>query len=176
MDPTAILVNSLTEALRQIHDSVAIGLTSAVAVFVLDRQQKRAAAQGSAADQLTVPVFGVPVGRDGATWLLLGVYFVAGLMAAYAAESAAAIVARLSTTPALLSAACTYPGVATAPIGVRLIAALSPAAFATIVLWRMYRRLRSHNLVQTGDVAPLLFGLVPYAALALTLAKLHCTP
>jgi hypothetical protein len=50
------------------------------------------------------------------------------------------IAERLQSTPGLLSAACTFPSVATAPIGVRLLAAILPVLFSFIALWRLVGR------------------------------------
>jgi hypothetical protein len=168
IDPTTILVNNLTDSLRQVTSYVTIGLATAVSALILDFRSR---------DQVQSPAVELPgipiaVATDTAKWLLLGVCFIAGVMASYAAEGASRIVGRLQASPDILSAACTYASIATAPVGVRVVAALLPLVFSTAVMWRMYRLLLKHDL--DASFGPALIFFVPYGALCLILVRLPC--
>jgi hypothetical protein len=107
--------------------------------------------------------------------VLLGVCFVAGMMAYFAANGGAGIALRLQTAPEILAAACTYPSVATAPLGVRIIAAVLPVAFVAPIVWRTWSRLRSVAKEDGGGlIAVLGFFFVPYGALGMALWRLTC--
>ncbi len=138
MDPTAILVENLTEALKQINVYVALGLATAVSALVLDHR----ATQGESSDTVNVPGNFIPMDPDTAKLVLLGICFVAGIMALYSAESATAVAHTLQSTPDLLEALCTYPSVATAPIPIRVVAALLPVAFVLPIILSTWLQLR----------------------------------
>jgi hypothetical protein len=121
-DSTAILITSLQGAFQQLNTYVAVSLAAAVSVFALDRRSPDAA--DSAPVQL--PAGFVPMTRDAAGLVLLGIWFAVGVMATYTAESAVSIARILQTNPEIFKAACTYPSVATAPIGIRFLAAALP--------------------------------------------------
>jgi len=170
-DPTAILVNNLTEALRHVNVYLALGLISAVSAFVLDRQPS------DHGDTTTVSVLGgfVQMPREPAKMVLLGICFVAGIMAYYAASGAVGIALRLQIAPEILVAACTYPSVATAPLGVRIIAAGMPLAFVAPIVWRTWSRLRTVTREDGGGLIALFgFFFVPYGALGMALVRLTC--
>lgn len=171
MDPTAILVENLTEALKQINVYVALGLATAVSALVLDRRPT----QEEASDTVKVPGTFIPMDPDTAKLVLLGICFVAGLLASYSAESAGAVARMVQSTPELLEALCTYPSVATAPIGIRVIAALLPVAFVLPIILRTWLPLRKLAGEDVGGlIAGLGFFVAPYGALALGLARLPC--
>lgn len=170
VDPTTILVDNLRDALSHISTYLALGLATAVSAFVLDRQ---ASDQGALTQ---VPIAGfVPMTPETAKMVLLGICFVAGIMAYFAAGGAIRIALRLEKTPEILSAACTYSSVATTPVGVRIIAAGMPVAFAAPILWRTWLRIRAVAPEERGGFIALLgFFLVPYGALGAAMVRLAC--
>jgi hypothetical protein len=169
MDPTAILVDNLTEALRQVTTYLTLGLATAISALVLDRR--------SAHDNTSPPVAlaGVSINMtpETAKMLLLGLCWVAGAMASYAIEGAQTIVERLRPMPDILAAACTFPSVATAPVGVGIAGAIMPFLFVLPIMWRMRARLRQTDPSENAIVVLLVF-IVPYGALILGLFKLDC--
>jgi hypothetical protein len=143
-DVTEILVANLAHACDQVNSYVAVGLTAAISAFVLDlRSSRTTSAATSAADATDVDTAFGRMPREPAQLLLLGVCFVAGMMAAYAAENATVIASRLrgGTGALLIGAICTRASVATGPVGVRLIAAALPTIFALTVVIRAIRRM-----------------------------------
>jgi hypothetical protein len=171
-DPTAILITNLQGALQQLNTYVAVGLTTAVSAFVLDRRPPGPA--GS--DPVPIPGGFVPMAPETAKLVLIGVCFVVGLMAAYAAESADSIARMLQTNLELFKAACTYPSVATAPKGIRLLAAALPVAFVVPIMWRTWSRIRALSPGEDWGGLIALIGVivVPYGALGLALMRLSC--
>jgi hypothetical protein len=107
--------------------------------------------------------------REAAQLVLVGISFVTGLMGSYAAESAANIVGELRGAPAVLAAVCTFASAATAPVGIRILAAALPVAFVAPVFWRQWRQVRERGIL-------LMFGLflLPYLVLGIALALLPC--
>jgi hypothetical protein len=110
----------------------------------------------------------VAMSREHAQLLLLGIAFVAGAMASYTAESAAHIVKALTDARQehLLNAACTVASVATAPAGIRVVAAVLPACFGGFVMWR--------KASGKGLVALLVFFCAPFILVAFYLVKTSC--
>lgn len=168
MDPTSILVGNLVEALRQVTTYLTLGLTTAVSALVIDRRSPEAV--GS--PPVTLLGVAIPMAPETGKWLLLGLSWVAGALASYAVEAAARIVGLLHDKPDVLLATCTYPSLATAPVGVGVIAAALPAAFVLPVMWRMWKLVR--QLDSRESIAPLFVFLIPYGALAVGLVRLQC--
>jgi hypothetical protein len=104
-----------------------------------------------------------------ATLVLVGLSFVAALMASYAAESAAVIVHVLRSSPELLGVGCTYSSVATAPLWIRIAAAVLPIIFVSPVIFEKWKRLQEGGLL---GVLALFVGA--YGILAKTLVTLPC--
>src|SRR5688500_8153024 len=93
MDAATILVDNVRDALSQVSQYVGLGLVAAISALVLDQSP---AADGSNAEKTDVSGFFVKMPRHVAQLVLLGVYFVAGIMAYIATESALAILSQLS--------------------------------------------------------------------------------
>lgn len=164
MDPTELLIQNLLDAFRQLNQFLGLGLVTSVSALALE------AGSRSSADNQRINVLNfVPTSREDAQLLLVGIGFVAGLMGSYAVESAAGIVGMLGDSPKLLAAACTYSSVATAPIGIPVIAAALPVVFVTPVFWRKWRRLDEH-----GILVMLLVFASPYVVLGFKLAFMPC--
>ena len=162
IEPTQLLVNNLLDAFRQLNTYLAVGLGASVSALALDR------ANFPLSKKKPVEVKGfVPMAPETAKLVLMGITFVAGLMGSYAAESAAGIVNMLQGSPDVLAAACTYSSVATAPIGVRILAALLPVIFVALILLR--KDLRGPGAYTTL----FLFGGA-YGLIGLTLARIAC--
>jgi hypothetical protein len=143
-----------------------------VSALILDLQ-----APGSK-EPKQVAVLGVfvPVRPGVAKWVLLGVCFVVGTLAAYAAESAVTTATLLQKTEELFKAACTFPSIATAPTGFGLLAAVAPVAFVAPIIWRGWSRIRAVSPEEGwgGLIAALGAVVVPYGAFALTIFRLPC--
>ena len=168
MDPTTILVSNLTEGLRQITNYLTLGLATAVSAFVLDRRS----ADSESSPPVALPGVSIPIAPDTAKWLLLGLCWVAGALASYAAEGAEGIVDKLQMTKTVLAAACTYPSIATAPVGIGVIGAVLPLAFVLPVMWRMWRLVRKVD--PSESIFPLFVFFIPYGALTVGLVRLNC--
>src|SRR5205823_8623535 len=94
-------------------------------------------------------------------------------MASYAAEGASLIAERLRPFPDLLSAACTFPTVATSPyIGVRALAAILPFRISMAAIIRVSRRYGPAS--RPAILGWLIVFLAAYAPLALALLKSNC--
>jgi hypothetical protein len=163
MDPVSLYVQNLLEAFRQLNQFLGLALATSVSALALER---RAAA--SSEKPIEYPGM-VPLSREDAQLVLIGIAFLAGLMGSYAAESAAGIVSQLVGAPNVLKAACTYPSVATAPVGIPVIAAALPVIFAAPVFWRKWRHVKERGILG-------LLGLfaIPFAVLAGMLGTMPC--
>jgi hypothetical protein len=162
-DTTKLLVANLIEALQQLQHYIVIGLGTSVSALALT-------SKSVTRDHVVVPGVPVAVAPDIACAILLAVSFLVGAMASYAAETANLIAARLSAFPALLTAACTFPSVATSPyIGVRALAAALPFIFSVAAVVRVARPYRAGGR-ETILGGVLLFGAA-YGALALALFR-----
>jgi hypothetical protein len=168
MDSTSILVGNLTEALLQLNQLLALAWVATISALALSG---RPTSQTSETD---VPLFGVPMRRDIAQVLLIGVAFVAGLLALYASDVISRITGRLQSPndSALLRAACTYASVATAPIGIPVIAAGVPAILGGITFVREIRR--SKGDARKGLIMALVSFCGPYIAVAWRLGTSSC--
>jgi hypothetical protein len=172
IDPTTILVDNLTAALRSVTSYVTLGLISAVSAFVLDRRPKEQRSR-----PVTVPGGLVSMHPDTAKLVLLGIYFVAGILAYYAVEGAEAIIQKLRTqaTPDILNAACTYSSIATSAVGIRVIAALLPVAFVIPIVVRAWTLSGEGSSEGRLGIIPLLgMFMLPYAALGIDIVRLQC--
>ena len=165
MDATGILVSNLLEAFKQINTYVTLGLVAAVSAAALER--RGGAPTSTEAVQLLGGFPALP--RETAQLLLIGIGFVAGVMASYSAEAAEHIVRELHDRPDLLKAACTYASVATAPVAVPIIAATLPIVFAGLVIHRKARAARELSILSL-----LMVFLLPYVVIALILGRLPC--
>jgi hypothetical protein len=135
IDTEQLLIANLTEALKQVQNYVTIALATSVSALALTTKS----ASKEPVKVLSVPV---AVSPDVAQVILLGLVFVVGALAAYSAESINLIARQLD--PKLLSAACSFPSIATSPyIGVRVLAALVPFILALAVVVRTTRSARS---------------------------------
>ena len=189
-DLTTILIANFDEALKQINTYVTLGVTSAVSALVLDRSPQDSGNLHRAlkrrlvpttpdsgnATTISVPGVLVPISPETAKWVLVGVCFVVGAMASYAAESAVNTARMLQTDAETFKAACTFPSLATAPIGMRLLAALAPIAFVAPIMWHAWSlvRVKSPNEGWGGLIALVGAILIPYGALGLALSRLPC--
>jgi hypothetical protein len=164
MDEAAkLLTANLIEALRQVQYYVVLGLGTSVAAVALT-------VKSATQDRVTVPGVPVAVSSDVARAVLLAVSFLAGAMGSYAAGSANLIATRLSESPTILAAACTFPSVASSPyIGVRALAALLPFAFSMTAIVRVAGPYRAGGR-ETILGGLILFGAA-YGALALALLR-----
>ncbi len=170
MDPAAILVENLRDALSQVSQYVGLGLVAAISALVLDQPPSP---DGKHAEKTDVSGFLVKMPRHVAQLVLLGVYFVAGIMAYIAAESALAILSQLSAP--IRIAACTQASIVTSAIGYRVIAAALPILFVLPILWRQWKRLRAISREDSSG-AIMLMGtfMIPYLALGQALLRVRC--
>jgi hypothetical protein len=162
-DTTKLLVANLIEALQQLQHYVVIGLGTSVSALALTSKS---------VTRDSVVVTGVPVALppDIACAILLAISFLVGAMASYAAETANLIATQLSAFPALLTAACTFPSIATSPYtAVRALAAALPFIFSVTAVVRVARPYRAGGR-ETILGGVFLFG-VAYGALALVLFR-----
>ena len=170
MDPVAILVDNLRDALGQVNQYLGLGLVAAISAFVLDQTPTP---KGSDAERTDVLGIFVKMPRSAAELVLLGVYFVAGIMAYIAAESALTILSQLSEP--IRTATCTQASIVTSAVGYRIIAVALPILFVLPILWRQWKRLRTVSPEDSGGVIALVgFFMVPYLALGLTLLRVQC--
>ncbi|MFN0139746.1 MAG: hypothetical protein ACKVQW_06630 [Pyrinomonadaceae bacterium] len=170
MDPTTILIDNLRDALGQVNQFLGLGLVAAISAFVLDRAPAPA---DSDVESTAVPGFPVKMPRDAAQSVLLGVNFVAGLMAYIAADGALTILSQLSAP--IQDAACTQASIVTSAIGYRVVAAVLPFPFVILILLRRWKRLRAASPEDSrGLITLLVFLMVPYLALGLVLLRVKC--
>ncbi len=170
MDPTTILVDNLRDALEQVTRYLGLGLVAAISAFVLDRAP---AQEGSGSEETELKGFFVKMPRHVAQLVLLGVYFVAGMLAYVASQSALKILAQLPEP--ILAAACTQASVATSAVGYRVIGSVLPIAFVLPILWRQWQRLRAVSREDSGGMIALVgFFMLPYLALGLALLRFKC--
>jgi hypothetical protein len=174
-DLNQILVSNLIEALQQLERYIVIGFGASVSALALT---------GKSRDRVQVASIPVSLARDTALLVLLALCVMVGAMASYSADSAQMIAERLHSSPGLLSAACTYPSVATSPYyGVRLLPAILPCVFLMFAIYR-WEGARSAEkkfgpAVRNGSALKTLgvfaFVLVPvYGILALQLFQSAC--
>jgi len=186
VEPTTILVANLTEALRQINNYLVLGLVAAVSALILDVWPYHSAgpaekSTASGKEQAETPRWFllpgtfVPMAPETAKLVLIGIYFVAGILASFSANSAGDIVRALEDSPKILNAILTYPGIATLPIVWRVIAAILPFLLFLPVILRTCSKLKKLKLVGTGGlIVSLCFGAIPYSLLVLGLVRLKC--
>ena len=177
-DPTSLLIDNLIDAFRQLNQYLALGLVAAVSALALERGRVRSARRIRPARRRKTPSYGEeevsvagwpPMARENAQLLLVGVSFVAGLMGSFAAEGAANIVGRLQEYPELLDAACTFSSVATAPVGIPILAsALPPLAVAVIILRKWW------HIRELGLLGMLALFVAAYGVLGVTMASSPC--
>jgi hypothetical protein len=167
VDPTSVLVDNLREALSQINLYITLGFVTAVSALVLEFPERLSHPDRS--NGVQIPGGFIPMAAGHAQLLLFGTSFVAGLMGAYAAKSASVIVYRLRDAPELLTAACTYSSVATASLGIPVIAAILPPILVALIFWHAWKRLKEPGLLYSFAV----FGCV-YVVFGSILAFLPC--
>jgi len=168
IDRTSLLISNLIDAFRQLNQYLALGLVTSISALALDRAP-------SGQNDSVPPLQGfVPMTRNAATLVLLGISFVAGLMGSYAAESAAGIVNKLQGSQELLAAACTYSSVATAPIGIPILAATLPVIFVAFVFCRIWKDLRANSDARYGLLMMLALFIFVYEYLGWRLAFMPC--
>jgi hypothetical protein len=164
MDITALLVTNLLEGFKQLNTYLLLGLVASISALALER----GATLPVKSETVTI-LGGFPaLPRPTAQLLLVGIAFVAGLMASYSAEATSRIVTMLGTSP-VRSAACTFPSVATAPIGVPILASVLPVLLIGIVLYRKWRSLR-----EDGIMLMFLVFMSPYIIVALEIVRMDC--
>lgn len=190
IDPVSVLSEGFVEASKQYTAYIAIGLSAALSALVLDqrlapgyeaafRTLKREPQPGD--DELlgklsdSIKVSGasvdVPVGT--ARWILIGLSFVAGLLAYNAAASMSDIAKKLATNAELLAALWLHPGIATGHAIVRYGAVALAAFFIAIVAWRDGRRVQ--KLSPDERLAPFMMAgvaAIPYIAVVFELRRL----
>jgi len=165
IDTTSLYISNLTEAFKQINQYLAVGLLTSLSAVVV----------GGSTEKEAFSVQGLPpMARDTATLVLLAISFIAGLMGSYAAVSAAGIVSKLHESPELLKAACTFSSVATAPIGIPILAAALPVIFVAPVFWRQWKALHADRDARKGLL--IMFGLfiAAYGILGKAIASMPC--
>jgi hypothetical protein len=166
-----ILVANLGAALLRVDRYVVLGLVAGVSALVFFRQPWPASNAAPSPQRVLL----VPAGPDATMLVLLGLWFVAGIMAYAAARGAVVITERLAQAPAILDAACTYSSIATSPGYLRVGAALLPVAFVAPILIGMRQKLRAAGVGSGDGIIPLVgLAAAPYLALALTLARFPC--
>lgn len=188
IETTDLLVDNVRDAFTQIRQYLGIGLAAAISAWAIELTQNRARRRISAASTAQPNVWAVdeadaeaPVDVIGiaklppeiAKLVLIGVYFVSGVMATIAADSVAGILPQLP--PSLLSAVCTYPSIATAELPYRIIAAALPMTFVLPVLWGSLRRMWSVYPEKRGNsIFAIALPLAPYIALMLSMLRFSC--
>jgi len=183
MDPNAVLVGNLTSALEQANRYLALGLVTALSVVLIDRTRT--------GRRKYVPLPGVPVlmSPQTAKMVLLGFYFVAGIMAFVATmgaiKSANLLITSDASTAAngaeatvsLLQAACTYPSIATAQYPIRLGAGLLPPIFAGFVVWGIYQRMEAWTPGEKGAaIVMTALAVSPYLGVTWAMVKVLPCP
>ncbi len=164
MEATQLLIGNLFEAFKQLDAYLALGLVTAVSATALER---RSAKPDETVDVSVIGGFPA-LPRETAQLLLVGISFVSGALAAYVSEAAGKILKKLHDN-ALLDAACTYPSIATAPIGVLILAALLPVAFVGVVMIRKARILGGQ-----GIYLMLFVYAAPFVIIALQASRMDC--
>jgi len=170
VDPTTIQVDNLHDARSQVSQYLCLGLVAAISMLVFDLPP---APDAQETEKTDLPGFFVKMPRHVAQLVLLGVYFVAGILAYIATESAVTILSQLSAP--IRSAACTQASIVTSAIGYRIIAAILPIVFVLPVLWRQWKRVRAASREDSSGVVALVgFFMVPYLALGVALLRVQC--
>jgi hypothetical protein len=193
-EATSLITSAFVEAVNQLTTYLGIGITAAISALLLDYQAARrfeaelrsvsgkaksedaeVLSQPPAEKAVTVPGVSVEVVPNTAKWLLVGAYVAAGILAYTTALSALSASQALHEQPDLVRAMCLQPGIATSPRWLRLFACLLPVGLMSLVMWRIYTRVKM--VYPTEGSARYMMPLVaaiPYLALALTLWKLPC--
>lgn len=149
IDPTEIYVANLSESLQQLTTYVGLSVSAAMSAWILDRPVRRGVPEGlpsgsaSSDTIITIPSLAVPISREDARVLLMGLGLVFGLMASTAASGAIRASTALQGSHGILAAACTFPSIASSSLGVRMIGAFMPAALIFDIVrrhWREYSR------------------------------------
>jgi len=131
LDPDQLLAANLTEALKQVQNYVSVALGASVSALALTTRF-------ASRDPVKPPGTFVAVDPELAQVVLLGLVFVVGVLAAYAAEAINVAAGQLD--PKLLRAACSFPSVAASPhTWVRASAALLPFIISLTVVIRSAR-------------------------------------
>ena len=193
-EATSLITSAFVEAVNQLTTYLGVGITAAISALLLDYQSARrldaevrtltgkgtledaeVLARPSEEKAVRVPGASIEVVPHTAKWLLVGAYAAAGLLAYATALSALSAAHALQDQPDLLRAVCLHPGVATSPLWLRVGACCLPAGLMSLVMWRIYGRLKM--VYPTEGSARLMMPLVtalPYLALAATLWRLPC--
>lgn len=193
-DSVAILTAAFLKALENFDVFLALGLSAAVSAQILDQRLaprmeaaiKVATGKATPDDQalldlpsceklVEVPGTFITVTLPTAKWLLVGIAFVAGLLAYTTSLSAVLAAEELSNRSDLLGVLCLNPSILTAPVELRVFAALLPAVFIAIVGWREGSRLV--KLLPHEKTAPYILAIVsisPYVLVAMKLISLKC--
>ena len=203
-EATSLITSAFVEAVNQITTYIGIGISAAISVLLLDNQparrvnaelrtfigkdmpedaevlskpseEKAVKVPPSEEKAVKVPGAYIEVLPHTAKWLLVGVYVAVGIMAYTIALSVLSAAQALHEQPELLRAVCLHPGVATSPLWLRLSACCLPAVLISLVMWRIYSRLK--QVYPTEGSARYMMPLVtaiPYMALAIELWKLPC--
>jgi len=170
MDPTTILIDNLHNALSQVNQYLALGLVSAISALVLDLPS---VSKTQKAKEISVPGFVVKVPPYVAQLVLLGVYFVAGILGYFATKSTVTILSQLPAP--IMSAACTQASIATSAIVYRVIAAVLPIVFVVLILLRVRTRLSAISQEDSRNTVALIgLFIIPYLALLLALFQVQC--
>jgi hypothetical protein len=174
MDATELYVKNLLEAFNQLNQFLAVATAASLSALALEPRTARASRRArrraySEEKPIELPMGIVPLLRPDAQLVFLGISFIAGLMDSYAAESAAGIVNKLACVPDILEAACTYPSVATAPVGIPILGAALPLVFAIPVFVRKRWRLREEWVLMK-----LVVFAAPFIVIAMVLGSMPC--
>jgi hypothetical protein len=171
-DKTAILTMNLIEAFKQVNQFITLALIASVSAFALEDRASGVAAANSVPEEKVQVIGGfVPMSAAAAQLLFIGVCFVVAVMASYSLQSVSHIVGRLSSSPGLVEAACTYSSVTTGPIGIRVAGAAIPGVLCGLVIGRKWWKMRDPGLFWV-----LAFFLGTYALLGTAMSRVPCGP
>jgi len=109
------------------------------------------------------------MGSEGAEMMLSGDALFCGFLASITAGRAGVAVTALQGHEMVLKAACTFPSVATAPVGFPVFATLLPVAFIGWVIGRKLLAIR-----EPGILMMLILFAAPYILTGIALVRLPC--
>ncbi len=162
IEPSQLLVDNLLDAFHRLNTYLTAGLVASVSALVLHKTSL------SVDEKESVVVSGfVPMKPETAKYVLVGIGVIAGFMGSYTAQSAARIVDMLKDSPDVITAACTYASIATAPLLIRFLAALLPVILVTPILTQA-------NTRGPGAYTALVLFAGPYCIMGFILAREVC--
>ncbi len=194
VQPIDVLVSAFMEGAKQFTTYFALGSSAAVSALLLDnklapaysaatrviRGESRAENEpdlDGLADENTVksPILLGEVRASTARWILVGLTFVAGIMAAAALDALIRTLVNLASEPQLKAALCLYPSLATSGRTLAYASAALPGLILGFIAWRDGQRVRALSPRESG--APLIMAYVfaiPYLVIAASIHRLPC--